>query len=64
MVNATDKPRYVKNRLNKKLERFVKLRDNLLERVYHIKPTLAKRLIDAGYLHYSKFGKFCPVSVC
>lgn len=64
MVNAGDKPRYVKNRLTKKLERFIQLRENLFERVYPIKPQLAQKLIDNGYLHYSKFGKFCPVSVC
>ena len=63
VVNAADKPRYVKNRLSKKLERFIKLRENLFERVYPIKPQLAQKLIDMGYLHFSKFGKFCPVSV-
>ena len=63
MVNAGDKPRYVRNRISKKLERFIKLRENLFERVYPIKPNLAQQLIDTGYLHYSKFGKFCPVSV-
>ena len=63
-INASDKPRYVKNRLTKKLERFITLRQNLFERIYSIKPELAQKLIDTGYLHYSKFGKFCPVSVC
>jgi len=63
-INASDKPRYVKNRITKKLERFITLRQNLFERVYPIKPQLAQKLIDTGYLHYSKFGKFCPVSVC
>lgn len=63
VVNAADKPRYVKNRLSKKLGRFITLRENLFERVYVIKPQLAQKLIDMGYLHYSKFGKFCPVSV-
>lgn len=47
----------------KKIERFTTLRKNLFERVYPIKVQLAQKLIDAGYLHYSKFGKFCPVSV-
>ncbi len=63
-INASDKPRYVKNRITKKLERFITFRQNLFERVYPIKPQLAQKLIDTGYLHYSKFGKFCPVSVC
>lgn len=53
----------MKNRLTKKLDRFITLRQNLFERVYPIKPQLAQNLIDIGYLHYSKFGKFCPVSV-
>lgn len=63
-IRASDKPRYVKNRITKKLERFVAVRQNLFERVYPIRAQLAEKLIDAGYLHYSKFGKFCPVSVC
>ncbi|CAF3709748.1 unnamed protein product [Adineta steineri] len=62
-INAADKPRYVKNRIIKKLERYITLRQNLFERVYPIKPQLAEQLIDNGYLHYSKFGKFCPVSL-
>ncbi|CAF2033300.1 unnamed protein product [Rotaria magnacalcarata] len=62
-VNASDKPRFVRNRIMKKIERFTTLRKNLFERVYPIKAQLAQKLIDAGYLHYSKFGKFCPVSL-
>jgi hypothetical protein len=62
-IDASDKPRYVKNRISKKLDRFIALRSNLFERIYPIKPQLAQNLIDIGYLHYSKFGKFCPVSV-
>ncbi|CAF0983872.1 unnamed protein product, partial [Didymodactylos carnosus] len=62
-IDASGKPRYVKNRIAKKLERFVTLRQNLLERVYIIKPELAQQLIDVGYLHYSRFGKWCPVSI-
>ncbi|CAF1405575.1 unnamed protein product [Rotaria sordida] len=63
IVNASDKPRYVKNRISKKIERFTTLRQNVFERVYSIKSQLAQQLIDIGYLHYSKFGKFCPVSL-
>ncbi|CAF4826662.1 unnamed protein product, partial [Rotaria sp. Silwood1] len=63
IVNASDKPRYVRNRISKKIERFTTLRQNLFERVYPIKAQLAQKLIDIGYLHYSKFGKFCPVSL-
>ncbi|CAF2637524.1 unnamed protein product, partial [Rotaria sp. Silwood2] len=63
IVNASDKSRYVKNRISKKIERFTTLRQNVFERVYPIKAQLAQKLIDIGYLHYSKFGKFCPVSL-
>ncbi|CAF1144837.1 unnamed protein product [Adineta ricciae] len=62
-IRASDKPRYVRNRITKKLERFVAVRRNLFERVYPIRAQLAEKLIDVGYLHYSKFGKFCPVSL-
>ncbi|UJR31514.1 hypothetical protein I4U23_019003 [Adineta vaga] len=62
IIRASDKPRYVKNRIHNKFERFVTLRQNLFERVYPIRSQLAEKLIDNGYLHYSKFGKFCPVS--
>ncbi|CAF2709566.1 unnamed protein product [Rotaria sp. Silwood2] len=63
VVKASDKPRYVRNCISKKIERFTALRENLFERVYSIKAQLAQKLIDIGYLHYSKFGKFCPVSL-
>ena len=62
-VVGNRKQTIVRYLIEKKLQRFVDFRQSLLERVYPIKIKMANKLIDFGFKHLSRFGRWCPVKL-
>jgi adenylate/nucleoside-diphosphate kinase len=62
-VVGNRKQTIVRYLIEKKLQRFVEFRQSLLERVYPIKVKMANKLIDVGFKHLSRFGRWCPVKL-
>lgn len=62
-IDGNRRQKIVEHLLLKKLTRFVENRDSLLERTYVLKTRVANKLIDFGYKHLSRFGRWCPVKL-
>lgn len=41
----------------------VDYRESLFEKVYPVKEPVAKKMLQIGYKHPSRFGSWCPVKV-
>ena len=61
--DAHRKINIIKYLISEKLKRFVDYRQSLLERVYPCKLKMANKLVDFGYKHLSRFGRWCPVKL-
>ena len=62
-IDGNRKPTIVNYTIKKKLQKYIEFRQSLFERVYPIKFKVANKLIDFGYKHLSRFGRWCPVKV-
>jgi len=63
-VPAGRKPHIVQYLINKKLHTIVQQRYSMFERVYSLTVNMANKLLDSGYKLLSRFGYWCPVTVC
>ena len=62
-LDASKKPHIVRYLMSKRLKKIVSDRHSLFERVYPIPEKLAARMLQVGYKHPSRFGKWDPVTV-
>ncbi|XP_033125059.1 adenylate kinase 9-like isoform X4 [Anneissia japonica] len=60
-INAGRKPHIVRYTLEQNLKPVIDYRPSLFERVYPIKESVAKKMLEVGYKHPSRFGRWCPV---
>ncbi|XP_077977825.1 adenylate kinase 9-like isoform X2 [Glandiceps talaboti] len=62
-LNGGRKPHIVRYTINQSLRPIVDYRQSLLEKVYPLSDKLAKKMLQVGYKHPSRFGKWCPVQL-
>ncbi|XP_071818767.1 adenylate kinase 9-like isoform X4 [Apostichopus japonicus] len=57
------KPHIVRYTLKQTLQPVVECRESLFEKVYPIKEHVAQKMLQIGYKHPSRFGRWCPVKL-
>ena len=62
-LNGGRKPHIVRYTLEQNLKPIVDCRESLFEKAYPVKEHVAKKMLQIGYKHPSRFGRWCPVKV-
>lgn len=62
-LDAGRKPHIVRYQISKRLRPFIECRHSMFERVVPVSEKLALKMLQSGYKHPSRFGKWCPVKV-
>ena len=62
-LNGGRKPHIVRYTLEQSLRPIVEFRESLFEKVYPIREHIARKMLQIGYKHQSRFGRWCPIKL-
>ncbi|XP_072178424.1 adenylate kinase 9-like isoform X1 [Diadema setosum] len=62
-LNGGRKPHIVRYTLEQTLRPIVEFRDSLFEKVYPVREHVARKMLQIGYKHQSRFGRWCPAKL-
>eukprot|EP00057_Strongylocentrotus_purpuratus_P026855 XP_011681329.1 PREDICTED: adenylate kinase 9 [Strongylocentrotus purpuratus] len=62
-LNGGRKPHIVRFTLEQSLRPVQDFRESLFEKVYPVREMVARKMLQIGYKHQSRFGRWCPVKL-